>query len=59
MRETDAIRLTVDDVIYNLLEIKYPNYVIRMMANGVHLFADDTYKDTVRRRKENAEDVAK
>ena len=31
--------------------------MMRMMATGARLFADDTCKDTVRRRKENVEDV--
>ena len=49
--DTDAIQVTVDDVIYNLWGMKEPNYVMRMMATGGRLLADDTRKETVRRWK--------
>ena len=57
--EMDAIQGTVDDVIYNLWEMKEPNYVMRMMATGGHLLVGDTCKDTVRIWKKNGEDVVK
>ena len=59
MGETDAIQGTVDDVIYNLWGTKEPNYVMRMMATSGRLLADETCKDTVRRWKENGEEVVK
>ena len=59
VRYIDSIQVTVDDVIYNLWGMKEPNYVTRMMATGVCLLADDTCNDTVRRWKENGEDVVK
>ena len=46
--EIDAIQVTVDYIIYNLWGMKEPNYVMRMMATGVRLLADDTCKKTVR-----------
>ena len=51
--EEDSIQGTVDDVIYNLWGMKEPNYVMRITATGGRLLADDTWKDTVRRWKEN------
>ena len=36
--EIDPIQGTADDVIYNLCGMKEPNYVMRMMDNGVQLF---------------------
>ena len=57
--ETDSIQITVDDVISNLWGMKEPNCSMRMMATGGRLFADDTRKETVRRWKENGEDVVK
>ena len=51
--ETDDIQGTFDDVIYNLWDMKDPNYVMIMMDTGSHLLTDDTFKDTVRRWKEN------
>ena len=51
--EIYAIQGTADDVIYNLCGMKEPNYVMRMMANGVQLLADDISKDIARRCKEN------
>ena len=56
---TDAIHVTVDDVIYNLWGMKEPNYLMRMMATGGRLLADDTRKETVKRWNENGEDVVK
>ena len=44
--ETDAIQGILYDFIYNLLGMKEPNYVMRMMATGGRLLADDTCKDT-------------
>ena len=42
----------------NLLRIVFsPNYVMRMMANGERLLADDICKETVRIWKENGEKV--
>ena len=57
--ETDSIQGKVDDVIYNLWRMKEPNYVMRMTATGGRLLEDDTWKETVRRWKENGEDVVK
>ena len=58
--ETDAIQVTVDDAIYNLWEMKEPNYVMMMMMDtGGRLLVDDTCKETVRRWKGNGEDVVK
>ena len=51
--KTDSIQGTVDDVIYNILGTKEPNYVIRMMATGGRLLADDTCKETAIIWKEN------
>ena len=59
MGETDAIQVTVDDVIYNLWGMKEHNCVMRMMDTGVHLLVDDTCNDTVRIWKENEEDAMK
>ena len=53
MGETYAIQVTVDDVIFNLLGMKEPNHMMRMMATGGRLLADDTYKETARRWEEN------
>ena len=47
--ETDAVQVTFGDVIYNLWEMKEPNYVMSMMATGGRLLTDDTCKETVRR----------
>ena len=59
MGETYAIQGTVNGVIYNLWGMKEPNYVMRMMATGGVLLADETYKETVRRLNQNGEDVVK
>ena len=53
--ETYAIQGTVDEVIYNLWGMKEPNYVMKMMATGGHLLADDTRKETVIIWKKNGE----
>ena len=42
-----------------LMGMKELNYVMRMMATSVRLLADDTCKETVRRRKGKIEDVVK
>ena len=47
--ETDAIQVTVDDVIYNLCGMKQPNYGMWVMATGGFLLLDDTCKEAVRR----------
>ena len=39
--------------------MKEPNYLMRMMDTGGRLLADETCKDTVRRWKENVENVVK
>ena len=39
--------------------MKEPNYVMRMIATGGRLLADDTCKETVIKWKENGEDVVK
>ena len=39
--------------------MKDPNYVMRMMATGGRLLADDTCKETVRILIENGEDAVK
>ena len=57
--ETDAIQGTFDDVIYDLLAIKDPNYVIRMMSTGGGVLADETCKETVIIWKENGSYVVK
>ena len=59
MGETYAIHGTVDDVINNLWMMKEPTYVMRIMATGGCLLVDDTCKETLRRWKENGEDVVK
>ena len=46
MGETYAIQGTVNGVIYNLWGMKEPNYVMRMMATGGRLLADETCKET-------------
>ena len=51
MGETDSIEGTVDDVISNLWGMKYPNYVMRMMATGGRLLVDNTCKEIVIRWK--------
>ena len=51
--ETGSIQGTVDDVIYILLGMKEPTYVIRMISTGGLIFADKTCKETVRLWKEN------
>ena len=48
MGYTDYIQIIFDDVIYNLWEMKDPNYVMSMMATGGHLLVDETCKDTDR-----------
>ena len=48
MGETDAIQGNVDDIIYNVWCKKEPIYMVRMMATGGRLFADDTCKESVR-----------
>ena len=39
---TYAIQVTVDYFIYNLWDMKEPNYVMRMIATGGRLLADAT-----------------
>ena len=51
MGETYAIQGTVDGDIYHLWGMKEPIYVMRMMATGGRLLADDTCKETMRRWK--------
>ena len=53
MGETDYIQVTVDDFIYNFGGMKEHNYLMRMMDTGGRLLAGDTWKETVRRWKEN------
>ena len=57
--ETDAMQGTVDDVICNLWVMKEPNYLMRIMATGVRLLADDTCKETFIRWNENGSYVVK
>ena len=57
--ETDSTQGKVDDVIYNLWGMKETTYVMRMMATGGRLLVDDTFKETVRRWKENGEEMFK
>ena len=57
--EIDSIQGTVDDIIYNLWGMEKPNYVMRIMATGGRLLADNTCKETVIRWKGNEEDVVK
>ena len=45
--KTYSIQGPVDDFIYNLWNMKEPNYVMRIMATGGGLLADDTCKETV------------
>ena len=49
--ETYAIQLTFDGVIYNLWGMTELNYVMRFMATGGRILADETCKETVRRWK--------
>ena len=51
--ETYAIQGTVNDVIYNSWGMKENIYVMRMMATGGRLLADDVCRETVRRWNEN------
>ena len=53
MEDTYSIKGTVDYVIYNLWGMKEPNYVMRTMATGGRLLADETCKETIIRWKEN------
>ena len=57
--ETDAIQVTVDDIIYNLWGMKELNYVMKIMATGGHLFLNDTCNETMKIWKENGEEVVK
>ena len=57
MEEIYAIHGIVDDVIYNLLGMKEPNYMVRIMATSGRLLTDDTCKDNVRIWNQNGEDV--
>ena len=57
MGEIDAIQETVDYIIYNLWGMKEPNYVMRVMETGGRPLLDETCKETVRRWKENGEDL--
>ena len=57
--DTYDIQGTVGDVIYNLWEMKEPNYVMRMMDTDGCLLVYDTHKETVRIWNENGEDVVK
>ena len=56
---TYAIQGSVDDNIYNLWGMKKPNYVMRMMDTSGQILTDDTCKKTVKKWKENGEDVVK
>ena len=47
--ETYDIQGTVDDVIYNIWGMKDPTYVMKMMATGDQLLADETCNETARR----------
>ena len=49
--EIYAIQVAVDDGIYHLWGMKDPTYVMRIVATGGRLFADDACKETVRRWK--------
>ena len=51
LEETDAIQGTVDGDIYNLWGTKDPIYLMRMIATGGRLLADDSCMETVRRWK--------
>ena len=57
--DTGSMQGTYDDVIYNLCEMNNNNYVMRMMATGGCLLADEKRKETVIRRKENGEYAVK
>ena len=57
--ETYDIQGTVDDDIYNLLGMKEPNYVMRIMSTDGRLLANDTCKETARIWKENGEEMVK
>ena len=57
MGDTDAVQGTVADIIYNLWWMKEPNYEMRIMDTGGHLLEDETCKETLRRWKENGEEV--
>ena len=47
------IQVTVDDVIYNLWDMKETNYVMSMMATGGRILEYGACNDTVRRWKGN------
>ena len=49
MGEIDSIQGKVDDVIYNLWEMKEPNYAMKIMSTGGRILADDICKGTIRR----------
>ena len=57
MGDTYDIKITVDGVIQNLWGMKAPNCVMKILATGRQILADETCKETVRRWKENGEDV--
>ena len=57
--EIDYIQGKVDYVIYNLWEMKGPNYAMKIMSTGGRILADDICKGTIRRQKENVEDAVK
>jgi hypothetical protein len=47
--DNHAITGTMDGVVYHLLGMKEPDYVMRMMASGGPLAAYDTCKEAVRK----------
>ena len=57
--DTDAITGTLDGVPYNIWGMKEPDYVMRMMATGGALLADDTCKEVTRTWKEGGIEKSK
>ena len=47
--ETEAIQGTQDGVTYNIWMMKEPDYVMKMMATGGNLIADQSCHSTTRR----------
>lgn len=57
--DTDAVSGTLDGIPYNLWGMKEPDYVMRMMATGGALLADDTCKEATRTWKEGGVEKSK
>jgi hypothetical protein len=57
--DTDAVSGTLDGVPYNIWGMKEPDYVMKMMATGGALLADDTCKEAARTWKEGGVEKSK